>query len=141
MPTLRLPSNKTEEAELRTLAQKGPYEVYKWIYGPDHFFTQSVGGKSWESLHVPDAATGACEILDSVKQLKRNRLDGSEFVRICFMTFAILLFIGELIVTKFLPNTSVTLSVSTLTFTFGISIVLFSVCASATYLFLRLRRD
>lgn len=139
LESVRLPQNKAEEAELRALSAQGPYEVYKWIYGPDNFFTQSVSGQRWENLRVSDPALGAREIVDFLKQLKGNSpLAWVEWVQIYFMSFAALLFIGELLMTDYIPNHGLDLWRAVLSLTAGACLAVFVMSRAMSSLLCRL---
>ena len=67
MGAMRLPQTTTEQNELRKLAEKGPFEVYQWIYGSESLMAKAMKGSVWKQFGVETAAEGYQRVLQSIR--------------------------------------------------------------------------
>jgi hypothetical protein len=65
---MRLPQNADEMRELEELAEKGPVEVYKWVYGAESLMTRAMYGVSWKQFGVDKPAHGCRRLLDAIRE-------------------------------------------------------------------------
>jgi hypothetical protein len=64
---VRLPETSEELKELESLAQKGPNEVYKWVYGDKSLMARAMQDVTWAQFGIQDPSEGCQRLLEAIR--------------------------------------------------------------------------